>query len=552
MTIDLGFAMMKLASGNEIGFVDVPGHYRFVKKMLAGVSSVDAFLFVVDANEGWKPQSEEHLRILDLLQISQGVVALTKVSDLDDDLREIATLDVAEHLQGSSLCDAEIVPVDALSGEGILELHDALERLVVSTPPSEDRGRPRLWIDRSFTIRGAGTVVTGTLTRGRLRVGDEMLVQPGGDRVRIRSMESHGRELAESEPGRRLALNLSGIGRRKLVRGDALVRPGQWHETTVVDASLQVLPHLDRALKSKGAYAVYIGTGDYLVRLRVLGPESDIKPGDVGAVRMWMKGRVPIALLPGDRYVLRELGRDETVGGGEILDVSPVLPPARAVPTRSVARVVEERGWLDVDELELLTGERVAPTTGRWVIANSAKERIEDAIRTSCRDAGSAGVSVATFSDIERAILDAGILGVTVVQSLAFDEVTMPKELSERAVEILKMLEQNLWSPPAVAASDRSALKELEDRGLLIRAENLWFATTAFDAAATKLGELIARNAEGFTVSEACQALGTSRKYGMPLLSHLDATGMTRRRGDRRVAGPVMIRRNDQRRTSSD
>jgi selenocysteine-specific elongation factor len=543
MTIDLGFATMTLASGNEVGFVDVPGHFRFVKKMLAGVASVDACLFVVDANEGWKPQSEEHLRILELLQVRRGVVALTKVADLDEELRDLAALEVAEHLQGTSLADAEIVLVDSLSGEGIPELRVALDRLVLSTPPSEDRGRPRMWVDRAFTIRGAGTVVTGTLVGGRLKVGDDLIVQPGGERTRIRSMESHGRELTESEPGRRLALNLSGVARQNIDRGHAIVKAGQWHETSVVDASLLALSHLDRTLKSKGAYAAYIGTGDYLVRLRVLGQTSEVAPGETGLVRMWLKGRVPLALLPGDRFVLRELGRDETVGGGEILDVDPVLSPARAAPTRSMERVIDERGWLTADELERLTGERIEPTIGRWVMADASRERMEEAIRNSCRDAGGAGVDIATFSDVERALLDVGVVGVTVVRNLAFDEASTSRDMSGRAAGILELLEASPWSPPSFTASDRSSLRELEERGVACRAGDLWFATSALDAAASALAELIARNSEGFTVSEACQALSTSRKYGMPMLSYFDASGLTRRRGDRRVAGPVMLRR---------
>lgn len=543
MTIDLGFASTTLASGEEIGFVDVPGHYKFVKKMLAGISGVDACLFVVDANEGWMPQSEEHLRILELLQIPTGVVALTKVADLDDDLRELAALELADHLEGTFLARSEVVLVDALAGVGMDELCAALDRLVRSTPPAPDRGRPRLWVDRAFAIRGVGTVATGTLTGGRLSVNDELVLEPGGHRVRVRNMESHGKSVIESEPGRRLALNLMGVAYRDLVRGDVVIRPGQWHTTSVFDASLRVLSRLGRPLRNKGAYAAYIGTGDYQVRLRILGSNKEIDPGDEGHARLWLKGRVPLALLPGDRYVLRELGRDETVGGGEILDVEPILSPKHAAPSRSLKRVVDERGWVKADHLEQITGERVTATIGGWVVAPAARARIEEAVRLACRKAGALGVDVATLLDVERALVDAGIPGVILMKSRVFDESSVTDEISQHASRVLSALTSNLWSPPELLLSDRAALRELEGRGLACQAGTVWFSSAAVDAATLLLSKFVEGRAEGFTVSEACRALDTSRKFGLPLLGYLDVTGVTHRRGDLRVAGPVMIRR---------
>src|SRR5580700_14716 len=208
LTIDLGFAACTLPSGAEVAFVDVPGHVRFIKNMLAGVGAVDACLFVVAATEGWKPQSEEHLRILSLLGIGHGLIALTKVGLVDDEWRELAELDVRDHVAGTFLEDAEIVAVDAVDGRGIDDLRAALDRLVVTVPPAADRGWPRLWVDRSFAVRGAGTVVTGTLTGGPLAVDQDVAVEPGGLVARIRRLHSHHVALDRAEPGRRLAVNL--------------------------------------------------------------------------------------------------------------------------------------------------------------------------------------------------------------------------------------------------------------------------------------------------------------------------------------------------------
>ena len=291
LTIDLGFAFTTLPSGQEVGFVDVPGHGRLVKNMLAGVSAVDACLFVVAASEGWKEQSEEHLRILELLGIGRGVVALTKVGLVDDDERDLAAMEIADRLHGTFLEGAEIVPVDVPGGMGLDVLRAALDRLVERTPPAADRGRPRLWVDRSFAIRGAGPVVTGTLVGGSLKVDDELLVEPGHRTARIRGLQSHHRRLETAPPGRRLAINLSGVSHHEVRRGQALVRPGQWHLTAVLDGSLQVLHSVAHPVTDRGAFAVYLGSGDFPARLRILGARRQIEPGQSDAVRMWLGGR---------------------------------------------------------------------------------------------------------------------------------------------------------------------------------------------------------------------------------------------------------------------
>ncbi len=343
LTIDLGFAHFTLPSGEEIGLVDVPGHVRFLRNMLAGVGGVDACVFVVAATEGWKPQSEEHLRILTLLGLRHGVVALTKCDLVDDEWLDLQTLEVADHLAGTFLAEAPIVPVSSTTGAGLDRLCAALDTLVATTEPSADRGRPRLWIDRSFAAKGSGTVVTGTLTGGRIHLDQRVDVLPAGQTARIRAIQTHGRSVDEVGPGHRVAINLSGVDHHQLGRGDAVVVGSQWRPTRRVDASLEVLGALDHEVSRRGAYVAYIGSGEWPVRVRILGDHA-LLPGETGAVRLHLEVALP--LVAGDRYVLRESGRNETVGGGEVLDVEPVLPASRARPDRSIERVVRERCWV--------------------------------------------------------------------------------------------------------------------------------------------------------------------------------------------------------------
>ena len=533
LTIDLGFAWTKLPSGRQIAFVDVPGHVRFLKNMLAGVGAVDACLFVVAATEGWKPQSEEHLRILEVLGVRHGVVALTKVGLVDADDRELARLEIAEAVEGTFLDGADVVEVDTPTGVGLDEIRSALDRLLDATPFSLDAGRPRLWIDRVFAAKGSGTVVTGTLAGGTVSVDDELAVLPPGRTVRVRGLQSHQAALTSAGPGRRLAVNLTGIGHDEVGRGDVLVRGRQWAPTRVFDASLTVLASVDHDVSRRGAYAAYLGSGEHACRLRVLGPEA-LAPGSTGFVRIHLPVALP--LVPGDRYVLRESGRGETIGGGEVLDVEPVVVAARARPSRSVERVVAERGWVDADHLERLTGERRAATAGRWVVAAAAWDEARTRVRDAVERAGRLGLDVAALDERDRLVLEAledvAVAGGRATVAAAADPLA--------GHPFLGALEAAPFAPPTPdeAVADRAEVRELVRRGLVVERDGFYFAPSAVAAAAAAAAALLARSPDGFTVSELREALGTTRKYLLPLVAHLDATGVTRRRGDVRIAGP--------------
>ena len=531
LTIDLGFATTTLPSGAALSLVDVPGHVRFIKNMLAGVGGVDACLFVVAATEGWKPQSEEHLRILELLGVRHGVVALTKVGPADDDLVDLAHLEVEERVAGTFLEGAPVVNTDAPTGVGLDNLRAALDDLLAATPTAVDHGRPRLWIDRAFSARGAGTVVTGTLIGGRLHTDDELAVHPAGSPVRVRSLQNHHAERDELPPGSRCAVNLVGVAHDEVVRGHVLVRSDQWHHTTVVDASLRVLDRLDHPVSRRGAHVVYLGSGEHPVRMRILGPDA-LDPGTEGAVRIHLPE--PLPLLPGDRFVLRESGRAETVGGGEVLDVDPTERASRARPDRSVDRVVRERGWVPVDELERLTGERREPDLDRWVVDPVVLHRTLEDLRNALADAGPRGLDLVGLGELARAAVV--LLDDAEVEAGRLVPAGVADPLADHP--FVAALTASPFVPPSPDGVDRGELRELVRRGDVVEVEGIFFASSAVDAAGRLAARLLVDHPEGFTVSTFREEAGNTRKHAMPLLARLDATGMTRRRGDLRIAGP--------------
>ena len=531
LTIDLGFAHLALPSGEEVGLVDVPGHVRFLRNMLAGVGGVDACLFVVAATEGWKPQSEEHLRILQLLGLRHGVVVLTKSDLVDDEWLELQTLDVGDHLAGTFLADAPVVPVSSTTGAGLDHLRTALDDLVARTQPSLDRGRPRLWIDRSFAAKGSGTVVTGTLTGGALEVDQRVDIVPAGREVRVRSIQSHGRSVDRVGPGHRVALNLSGIEHHLLARGDAVVVSDQWVPTTRFDASLDVLTSLDHEVSRRGAYMAYIGSGEWPVKVRILGDRA-IVPGETGHVRVHLV--VPLPLVMGDRFILRESGRNETVGGGEVLDVAPVLPASKARPDRSIERIVRERGWVRADVLTSLTGTVVAPTIDPWVVDPAALAAMQESLAARIAAAGAAGLDLAALDERERLV--APTLPATRTEGGRIRPADAVDEFADHP--LAAALAAGGTTPPDLTTADRGALRELVRRGVAVERDGIAFHISAIDTAARAMATLLRDQPDGVTMAQFRDALGVTRKYALPLANELDARGITRRRGDLRIAGP--------------
>ena len=320
--------------------------------------------------------------------------------------------------------------------------------------------------------------------------------------------------------------------------------PHRWHLTSCFDASLTVLDGPGIPVGSRGAFRVHVGSGSVPARLRPLGRLKAIGPGETGAARIWVQGRA-LPLLPGDRYVLREMGRATTIGGGEVLDVDPVLAAPAAAPSISVERVVAERGCVDAEQLERLTGVRCVPTVGRWVMTGETRSDIESSLIERAASSGREGIRLASLTEVERAVLTAGVPGLAVDQDRVYAAAALSSGLSPGAVEALELLESDPWSPPVLPLSQRAALRELEKAGLAREVGDLWFAMSAVEMAVVKLSGLLKEDPRGFTVSSARQALGSSRKYVLPLLLHLDSIGVTRRLDDVRVAGPRMSTRTE-------
>ncbi len=317
MTIDLGFAWLTLPSGREASIVDVPGHESFIKNMLAGVGGIDVALLVVAADEGVMPQTEEHLAILDLLRVRSGVVALTKADLVEDDWLELVREDVAERLKPTTLADAPILACSSVTRAGLPALLAALDAALDRSPARRSIGRPRLPVDRAFTVTGFGTVVTGTLQDGRLRVGQEVELLPAGRRARVRGLQTHKQSIEEGVPGSRLAVNLAGVGKSEVARGDVLAIPGTLQPTYAMDVRLEALARAPRSIEHNSELDVYVGAAEVPARVVLLETE-EIQPGASG----WAQLRLarPLVAARGDRFIVRVPSPSETVGGGSVAE----------------------------------------------------------------------------------------------------------------------------------------------------------------------------------------------------------------------------------------
>lgn len=320
MTIDLGFAWLKLPSGKEISIVDVPGHERFIKNMLAGVGGFDAALFVIAADEGIMPQTEEHLAILKLLQINRGVVALTKRDTVDNDWLELMQEEVRERLANSSLANAPIVPVSAKTKEGLKELLQTLDKVLTDLPSRSDIGKPRLPIDRVFSVSGFGTVVTGTLSEGTLSVGQEVAIEPGGFKSRVRGLQMHKKKAETAGPGNRVAVNLTGLEVSDLHRGMVLTVPDWLDATDRLDVRVTVLEDSPVEVTQNSRFDFFSGAAEAEASITVL-DRPKLLPGESGLLQVRLS--VPMALAKGDRFILRLPSPSQTIAGGSVIDPHP-------------------------------------------------------------------------------------------------------------------------------------------------------------------------------------------------------------------------------------
>jgi selenocysteine-specific elongation factor len=571
LTIDLGFAWLRLPSGAEIGLIDVPGHERFISNMLSGAGGISICLFVVAANEGWKPQSAEHLSIIHTLGVSAGVVALTKADTVDASALERVRSDVRHRIDSSSLAGSPVVACSAVTGAGLDELVARLDEVVAAAPGAPDLGSPRLWVDRVFTIAGAGTVVTGTLMRGRIRVGDEVELSPQARRARVRSIQSHKKEVSEIGPGHRTALNLVGLERRGAARGDAVLEPGRWFVTRRFDAELTLAPAemtgREHELTEKGSHLLYVGSAEVPVRLRLLDSDS-MRSGDSGYAQVILQEPLPLAR--GDRFVLRDAGRIATIGGGRVLDP---LPDAARRRDGRRALALEQLSGSDRDALVTLLGaegsidRRVAlfraglsevpagiDSLGESLVSPARLHDLMDAVRATLRrhhaeralERGMAreAVRVETtlgpeafetlLARMEDVVSDGALLHLA-----AHSVVLSPAQTAARA-NALEEIEKAGFTPPVAKelGIDPALIRALSESGDLVRIGDFYLTRAQASRARAMVRDRIESRGP-MTVAEIRDLLGTTRKYAVPLCEWLDQTGATRRQGDLRTQGPT-------------
>ena len=569
LTIDLGFAWFTTPAGHELGIVDVPGHERFIHNMLAGVGSVDATIFVVAANEGWKPQSEEHLAILDLLGARNAVIALTKVDLVDKVTVQGRTHQVSNRLAGTTLAGSEVVPVSGATGVGIDKLLAAIDRMLARAGEPRDTGRPRVFLDRSFSVKGAGTVVTGTLTGGTLRTDDPVVVLPAGHATRVRGIQTHKKMRDAAHPVSRVALNLSGLERAQLARGDALVVPGQWHPTTQMDVQLRVVRALDHALTSGSAFKAYIGSAEVDARIAFY-DTRDVPAGGDAFARLSL--REPVVAGSLDRIIVRDVARGTTVAGGTILDAHPPMlrgsarmrrpeqlrARASASPEEIAGLCVLERGVVPRADLIWMAGTDTAPSgtvslrtievapktydelTGGIERALAAHHEKHPLVRgmpaSDVRDAiGLANTRL--FTELVESMTDRIVADGPVLR-LATHTVMLSLEEEAARDVLLEQLHDSGFSPPSLTSlSDQhgeALVRALMDSGALVKiGDNFVLSATQLELAKQLIAEGTAREGP-LTAARIKELLGTSRKFAIPLLEYLDAAGFTRRRGDLR------------------
>lgn len=589
MTIDLGFGWLQLPGGETVGIVDVPGHRDFIENMLAGIGGIDAALFVIAADEGVMPQTREHLAILDLLEVGRGIVVMTKI-DLapDDDWLDLVESDIRDVLAGTVLENAPVVRVSARTREGLTNLLTALEGLLADTPVRPDLGRPRLPVDRVFTMAGFGTVVTGTLVDGSFRVGDELEILPSGQRGRVRGLQTHRQKEDQAAPGSRTAVNVSGLDVNQIQRGEVLVHPNVYRTTQRIDTSFRLIKDVTAPLKHGTEVKLFIGAAEVIGRVRLLGTEQ-LLPGEQGFLQIELRN--PVVAVRSDRYILRRPSPGETLGGGRVLDPDPSGRHKRQDPLVLDRLTALSHGT----PLEILTqaamSQGIAP--------------LRDIVIRSRLDSGTAGKALQeALGAGQIVLLENGSASVD-SDVLAAHEAVWRSETARVAVELAdfhranplrigmprEMLKSRLKLPPRVfqtALKKWVADKNLKEAGLVVslpdfsvrftaqqqaRVDHLIkvfanapFATPSVKDSITEVGEdlfnalldqgtLLAVSPEvvfravdyqtmldgvrqtiardgSLTAAQFRDLFNTSRKYALAFLEHLDAVGVTVRDGD--------------------
>ena len=584
MSIELGFAWLQLPNGEDIGIVDVPGHRDFIENMLAGVGGIDAALFVVAADEGGMPQTREHLAILDLLQIPAGIVALTKVDLVDDpEWLDLVEADLKDILAGTVLANAPIVRVSAKTGVGLENLLQHLQDILSQHPHRPDLGRPRLPVDRVFTLPGFGTIVTGTLLDGHLSVGDAIEILPGGITGRIRSLQTHKQSEDKAVPGSRTAVNIAGVHVDQIKRGDVVTYPGTFEPTKMMDVWCTLLDDIDSPLKHNSEVKLFLGAAEVMARVRVLGV-PELEPGKDAFLQLMLQE--PVVAQRQDRFIIRRPSPSATIGGGQVVDPHPKRRHKRFNPDR-LAEL--EQLLVGTPEEILLQSARnlVAGQSGDIIAASGLEPEIAKEALTALLENGSLMALDGTQnivpgdrlrqmkSDLKSALsayhqqfplrlgmpreqlksqlaFPAGLFDA-VVRQMNNEQSLVPFDAKVRLAEhqvhftpaqqkeidlLLRQFQEQPHTPPSLKQCVEAIGEDLTDAlietGRLVQpAEDVVFQPAIFEEM-QNLAIAHLRENGSITLAELRDKLQTSRKYAVAVLEYLDNTGVTIRKGDSR------------------
>jgi selenocysteine-specific elongation factor len=577
MTIDLGFAWLKFPSGREVGVVDVPGHERFVSNMLAGVGGIDLALLIVAADEGTMPQTREHLAILDLLDIKRGIVVITKADIVDDEMLSLVKLEVEELMKGTSLEQAQILSVSAMTRQGLAELVAAIDQILANTEPKKDIGRPRLAIDRAFTITGSGTVVTGTLVDGSLSVGQDVEVVPSGLKSRLRGLQTHKARVEKAFPGSRVAANLVGIATSDIERGDVLTNPGWLVPTTRLDVKLRMLTNLKHPLRHGATVVFFTGSAEVMAKVHLLEKES-LSAGDTGWAQFALDRQVAVA--KDDHFVIRS--PMDTLGGGIVVNshasrhrrfrptvVQDLERLGQGSPEETIMATLEAKQSVlmqtllvecnlpsgdrkPVDELikkgdVVVVGSSANPllfTGSGWKsLASQARSVVGEYHRKFPTRPGmpkgelGSKLKLSANSEVLQKLFGDGVLvekgGVVYLPDY---QVKLTAEQQKATDGFLRVLKENPYSPPGEVTVEPDLLNLLVEQGKVVKvADGVVFSASAYQEMVEKV-LAYAKSKGKVTLAEVRDMFDTSRKYAKALLEHMDEKKLTRRIGDERVA----------------
>ncbi len=591
ITIELGFAHLELPNGMTAGVVDVPGHEKFIRHMLAGAGGVDIAMLIIAADEGVMPQTEEHLSILSLLNISKGVIALTKCDMVDEDWVELVREDIAQRLEGTFLSDAKIIPVSAYTGQGLDDLRIELARLAESAEGKDLSADFRLPADRVFTMGGFGTVITGTLLEGTLREGDEITLYPAGIKTRARSVQVHSKDVKEAYGGQRVAVNLAGIKKEEVLRGFVAAAPDSMPVSLMADVRLTALKESGRVIKNNSRLHFYHGANEILAKA-VLLDRDELQPGESCFAQLRFEEQV--ASKRGDRFVLRFYSPLETVGGGEILDPDPLkhkrndaevlkgleikqsgdkreiirqiiaershqwLPFAQiAVPsgvpakeTEGLARELCESGRIVEVSRGLYLGEEYVKQVRRDMLALLTKYHKENPLKAGMKreELRTRLLPQVRLADVDGLINHLIAAGAVKEQGGMISVASFKIEAGEEVMRMMERIEGMYrtggFAPPATEEVPAAfpgkknvaqILSAMLAEGTLVRLdEQIYMHREFYDKGLELALDLIDKNGQ-MTLAEFRDATGTSRKYALALLEYFDRVKLTKKVGDARV-----------------